>query len=456
MKIKMLKSTLLSALLLCGIHAGIMAQETPFAKLKLSDCLNYALKNSYEIHKSTYDVAESAAGYKEAKGALLPQLNGNTSLTDNLKLASTMMPGEIIGDPGTLFPVEMGTQYTTYVGVDLNQVIFDTGLFTGIKISKNAKEVAVLKKSMTQEDLIFSIGNAFYDIIYSQQLLANNRETLAITDSIYRKMEMQVAQNITREIDLNRMKVNISNIQVEIEKTFATIVQQKNYLKILMGMPIESELELEENIDLTIPQPVLVGNDESELSNKIELQILDKEKNVNLLEIRQLKQSYLPSLSFVASSGYHFESEKLNWSNSNFWSNGTYIGVSLSVPIFDGLIKHNKINQSKFRLSRIEEDIKQARQTILSNRKNAALQLLVNYRSVNAQRENVEVAEKTYQQGISLYQEGLYSITDLLDTEKSYRIAQTAYTYELVNYRKTVLDLMKSEGTLNELVNQNK
>ena len=65
----------------------------------------------------------------------------------------------------------------------------------------------------------------------------------------------------------------------------------------------------------------------------------------------------------------------------------------------------------------------------------------------------MEVAEKSYKQGIMLYQEGLYSITDMLDIEKSYREAQSAYTYELSNYHKSILELKKSEGTLTTLLN---
>jgi outer membrane protein TolC len=90
----------------------------------------------------------------------------------------------------------------------------------------------------------------------------------------------------------------------------------------------------------------------------------------------------------------------------------------------------------------------------LSNRENYRLQLLAGYSAVTAQRENMEVAEKTWQQGIMLYHEGLYSITELLNTEKEYREAQTAYTYEFVNCHKTLLDLMKAEGTLESLVNE--
>ncbi|KAA6305927.1 Outer membrane protein TolC, partial [termite gut metagenome] len=195
---------------------------------------------------------------------------------------------------------------------------------------------------------------------------------------------------------------------------------------------------------------------DTEWNDKIELRILDKQKESNRLEITQIKNAYLPSLSFVASTGYNFQSDKFNFRTSSLWSNGTYIGVRLSVPIFDGTQKYNKIRQAQIRLKKTEEDIKQTQQTILSDRQNALAQLHIGYNAVNTQKENLEVAEKTYQQGIMLYNEGLYSITDLLDTEKSFREAQTAYTYELVNYQKSLLDLMKSEGTIDTLIEKSK
>lgn len=76
---------------------------------------------------------------------------------------------------------------------------------------------------------------------------------------------------------------------------------------------------------------------------------------------------------------------------------------------------------------------------MLNELHNARLQMQVSRESAGAQRENMEVAEKSYRQGVMLYHKGLYSITDLLDTEKSYREAQAAYTYELVNCFKAEL-----------------
>ncbi|MDR1130484.1 MAG: TolC family protein, partial [Prevotellaceae bacterium] len=238
-----LKTISLLLLLFGGISWKGKAQEVTF---NLQECLQYAVQNSYELHKAKFQTQEAEAGYREAKSGLLPQLNGSVSATDNMKLATSMFPGDMFGMPGEYIGVEMGVKYGAVAGLDLEQVLFDAGLFTGVKMSKNAGVLARLKSRMTEEELIYNIGNAFYDIMYSQNLLENNMETLVIMDSIYTMMALQVAYDVTREIDLNRMKVNISNMRVDIQKTRATFSQQMNYLKVLMGMPLEYRFRIDD------------------------------------------------------------------------------------------------------------------------------------------------------------------------------------------------------------------
>jgi outer membrane protein TolC len=442
-------------LLMAGIYGKSVAQEpvTTVRILTLSDCFDYAFQNSYELRKAVLDAQESDAAHEENKAALLPQVSGSATLKNNIKLSTMLMPGDMFGYDGDI-AVEMGAQWNSSAGVDLEQVVFDANLFTGIKISGNARELARLKEQMTREELIYTIGQAYYDIIYSQNLLENNRRTLSIMDSIYKKTELQVAEKVVREIDLNRMKVNISNVKVTIQKSLATITQQKNCLKVLIGMPVHYDFKVTEQIEAPLAESTF--GEDMDIRNKIDLRILDKEKSAASLEISRLKNAYLPTLTLGASSGYNFESQKFNLNDSKFWSNGTYVQLTLSVPVFDGGQKHRKIKQAQFRLQKAQEDIMQTEQNILSDRENYRSLLLVGYHTVQAQRENTEIAEKTRQQGIMLYEEGLYSITDLLDTEKSFREAQTAYTCELVNYHKTLLDWMKAEGKLESLVNNNK
>jgi len=71
-------------------------------------------------------------------------------------------------------------------------------------------------------------------------------------DTLYLLMKQRVEENITREVDLNRMKVHLTNLRVRSENVENTIAQQKRYLQILIGMPVEESFELDGSIVETL------------------------------------------------------------------------------------------------------------------------------------------------------------------------------------------------------------
>jgi outer membrane protein TolC len=72
------------------------------------------------------------------------------------------------------------------------------------------------------------------------------------------------------------------------------------------------------------------------------------------------------------------------------------------------------------------------------------------------QSENLKLAEKVYSQTMALYNEGLATITDLLETETSLHEVKIAYTTKLIRYKKTEIDLLKASGTLEYLLSNSK
>lgn len=427
------------------------AQETP-QKYSLQQCLDFAVNNSYAAHRASLDVREADYLMHEARAGVLPQINASGSFDHSIILPTTLLPGEIIGQPGTQIPVQMGTRNVMDLSATLEQVIFAPSLFAGIKIAKNNRELQRLRTTMTREEIIFDVSYAFYDILNSMQESDNINYMVAKQDSLYLLMKERVRENITREVDLNRIKVNLTNLLARGENTRNIISQQKRYLQILIGMPIEDAIELDDSDAKKIevsefqiyPTP----------QNRIELDLLNKQKDILESEIQLHKTSYLPAVSAIASGGYQFQSDKLNLAREP-WFSSAVVGVRLSIPIFDGLGKRGRIKQKQIQLQRLDWDIRETRQTISMNYQNARNQLQVIYGLVQAQSENLQLAEKVYAQTMALYNEGFASITDLLETETSWREAKITYSTELIRYRKTEIDLLKASGRLENLLGSN-
>ncbi|WP_419523943.1 TolC family protein [Bacteroides nordii] len=439
----------LFALLITG--NSVIAQNSN-EKFTLEQCLDFAINNSYAAHRANLGVSEAGYQINEVRSNVLPQINASGGFDHSLVLPTTMLPGELIGESGTQIPVQMGSKNELDFGISIEQVIFSPTLFTGIKIAKNNQELQRLRAAMTREEVIFDVSNAFYDILNSMQELENIHCMESMQDSLYQLMEKRVEENVTREVDLNRIKVNLTNLRARGKNINNTILQQKRYLQILIGIPIEDAFDVDDsevqNIGLSELQ------DYSQPQNRIELDVLNKQKEMLELEIRSHKMEYMPTLSAIATAGYQFQSNRLNLTKEP-WYSSAIVGVRLTIPIFDGLGKRSKIRQKQTQLQSLDWNIRKTQQTLSANYMNAKNQLEMIYELVQVQSENLKLAEKVYTQTMALYTEGLASITDLLETETSLHEVKIAYTTELIRYKKTEIDLLKASGTLKYLLSNN-
>ena len=416
-------------------------------KYTLQQCLDFAVNNSYALHRASLEIKEAEHQKQEALSGVLPQISAGGSFDDNVALAAMMLPGEIIGMPGENVAVTMGTKYVLDASASLEQTIFSPTLFAGIRIAKDNVELQRLRAVMTKEEMIFNVSYAYYDVLNSVQELEHITYMLARQDSLYMLMKRRVEEDLVREVDLNRLKVNMTTLRMNGENISNTVEQQKRYLKILIGMPVNEPIELDDAISVH-SYPFTVHQLQPQGSSQRE--ILNKQRDILALEIGQIKAGYLPTLSAVASGGYQFQAENLRLAKEP-WFSSFLVGIRLSVPVFDGFGKRSQIRQKRVQIQRLETDLTETEQTIAMDCQNAREQLKTTYESIQAQNENLQLAEKVYAQTTLLYGEGLASLTDLLETENALHEAKTAFTSETIRYKKAEVDLLKSTGNLEEL-----
>ena len=99
----------------------------------------------------------------------------------------------------------------------------------------------------------------------------------------------------------------------------AKIDQQKRYLKILIGSPINEALFLDNYGLEDINLPVDLEREQLQILNIKEVEVLNKQKKIEQLAIKNINTQYIPTLSFVASGGYLFQSNDLKMANTNSW-----------------------------------------------------------------------------------------------------------------------------------------
>jgi len=122
------------------------------------------------------------------------------------------------------------------------------------------------------------------------------------------------------------------------------------------------------------------------------------------------------------------------------------------VPIFNGFLTRSKIRQADVNIRKAQEDRKESTNSLNLAYENAKIQLRNNLNTINSQRKNANLAQEIYKSTQNNYNNGLASLTDLIDTENALTEAQNSYTQALLNYKVAEIQLIKSNGNIKSLV----
>jgi outer membrane protein TolC len=123
------------------------------------------------------------------------------------------------------------------------------------------------------------------------------------------------------------------------------------------------------------------------------------------------------------------------------------------VPIFNGFATRSKVRQADIELRKTKEDLIDTKLSLDLAFQNAKTQINNSLITINNQKENVQLAQDVLDNTQNNYQQGLATLTDLLDAENSYIEAQNNYNTALLDFKLAEVQLIKAKGELKTLIN---
>jgi len=454
----MSKNSSLLLIFLLGVNFSVFSQSqsaTVGEGYSLKEVLKTGLENSYDLKKTRLD--ENAAAYqrKEIIGSGLPQVNAYGNYNNFLNVTPMGLPGGFLNPestPNDIDVVQFGVPQSLQAGVQLTQLIFSQSYLVGLKAAKTSEEFYLLLTQMSEEDILYDLAMNYYNVVGLELQRENVDANMDRLLSLEKILKVQVENDLAKKVDYNRIKVNLTTLQASKDDLEIGISQSKNYLKLLMGIPMDTPLDLEEqDFDLDLRQ-ALPTDLNSDLQNRIDLRVLNKQQDLYGLDMQNIRSGYYPTLVGFADVNYNtFSNDFTFLTESKPWYRGALIGLKLEIPIFDGFQKKNRVAQAKVRSFQLDQDIKKASQAAEMQHQNAMKKLTSSIGSAKAQEENLQLAEEVYAQTELLYKEGLSPLTDLLEAETALREARTAFNNQLISVKTAQVDLYKATGDITKM-----
>lgn len=436
------------ALLALG-NISAQAQSTE-QKLTLKECIDYGLKNhrSVTISRNKYRASEQKA--REALSGYLPQVSVNASLDYNLKLQQNVIPAGSFPGQTEEQRITFGTKYNSTQMVQLDQKIYDQSLLTGLKANKPNTDLAALGEEQNNQDLIYKISSAYYQIIVSQKqldLLYNNKERFEKT---LRITQLQAEQGVAKKVEVKQVQVNLNNVLAQISVTENNLKLAENTLKNNMGLSQEQDIVITDTARWlnTNPQMKLLGA----FNYKQTLGYQQQQIEMSLYDInrKMIRDQAYPVLSLYGRYGANgFGSENLGQAYSPLLDYSA-IGVKLSWNLFTGFRRDAQYKQATIDWQNAKENLKLNEDLQNLQFQNAGAAVTRAQSTINTNRSNMELASEVYENATLQYKQGVATISELLNAELSYREAQNNYITSLLDFYLADLDVQKANGTLRD------
>ena len=439
----MKQAILFISLLLISI--GGKAQE----RWSLRRCIDYAIEHNINIRRTANAVEQSAVEANSAKWARLPNLNGSAGQSWNWGRTQTAVKNDDTGDYSTVY-VNTNSQ-----GSNLN-LSTSIPLFTGLQIpnqyalAKLNLKAATADLAKAQEDIAINVASAYLQVLFNQELQEVAESQV--------ELSLQQQARITRLADMGKASMaEVAEAKARVAQDQMTAVQARNNYELAL-LDLSQLIELEspegfllESPDVSFALQQLTPPDEiyqTALVNKPAIQAAEYRLEGSKHSIRIAQSAYYPQLNLNGSLGTNYYSTINRTFRQQMGDNfSKYVGLSLSVPIFNRFSTRNRVRSARLQRDNYELQLTETKKTLYKEIQQAWYNAVAAESKYSSSHTAAEAGAESFRLMSEKYENGKANAVEYNEAKQNLMRAQSdelQAKYEYL-FRSKILDFYKGE-----------
>ena len=386
--------------------------------------------------------AGAGSGEEGGEGATLP--DGST-IPDGVEIPDTDTDKESSSNNGG--GLEVGRWNTWSAGVSAAMPLVNAQLWKSLKISGMDVELAVEKARSSRLETVTQVKNAYYSILLSKEafevykdVYENAMDNLAETQ---KKYDAQKAS----EFDLVRAKTTVEQAIPNVYNAESSVILALWQLKAVLGVDLDMNLDVAGNLAdysqhmfYDIHQHDSISLDRNSTMKQLAIQAEMLAETVKLQ-----KFANIPSLAVAFNFSINAMTNDFNFSEYR-WTPYSYVGLSLSIPVFAGGKRYQAIRQAKNQHQQIQlQTVNTERQLKIAIRQNLNT-MEMNMKSYYAAQNAVASAQKAYDIAQASYEAGMSTLIELNDAQLALTQSRLAESQAIYNFVVAKAQLEQSLG----------
>lgn len=409
--------------------------------MSLSDAIDYALANHPEVRLAQLNVRDAEWQIKENKATALPHLNFGVNYSYFIQQPA--LPAEALGFPGEPGQKLRFALRNNLAGkISVNQLLFNNSYLVGMKAARLYKEYAALQLEAVREKLQQRVRDAYLPALLITESVAvldsnigNQEKLLTETKAIYKA-------GYAEQLDVDRLDLISSTLRTERE----SLLRQRDILidifKFSINMPVKDEIILSDDLTALLDTYADINVDEElDYNSRPDYATMQKLKELNRVNVELYDKDWLPTAALFASYDPSFQgNDKL------FWIPSAIVGVSLTMPVYDGGLSRAKQERAIIAAMQVDEQTDMLLKGYDLEVKTARNQYRNALQKVQDQERNLTLAQRINDTSRIKFQNGIGSSFEVTQAQSALYQSQGLYVQARYDLLQAIVALNKSLG----------
>ena len=429
--------------------------DTSTAVITLEQALQIALSENETVKIADMEIERTGYAKKGTYASLLPQVDLTGSYMRTIKkqvmymdmdMSSFFGGSESTGSTGSTGTteesssskgsgIEVGRDNTYSGGLTASMPLINFQLWKSLKISGQEVDLAVEKARSSRLDMVSQVKQAYFGVLFAKEALNVYKSVYDNAVENFQKTESRYNAQKASELEYTRAKTNVAAAIPDVYNAEASVILALWQLKAVMGVNLEKNIDIAGSLSDYAGTMLrdIADNSEVNLEYNTTMRQLSIQAEELANNVRLKQYAYLPTLAATFSYTANAMTNDFKFSEYQ-WTPYSYVGLSLTIPIFSGGKRYNDVRQARVQKTELELTMKDTERKLRIAIRQYLNTMEANMKSYNAALETVALAQKAYDISAKSYQVGKSTITDLNDAQLALTQAKLTESQAVYNF----------------------
>ena len=331
--------------------------------------------------------------------------------------------------------IEVGRLNTYSAGINATMPLVNMQLWESIRLSGDQVEMAVEQARESRLGTVTSVKQAFFATLLAKEAFEVYRQVYENAVENFRQTEVRYKAQKASELDLLRSKANVAAAIPNVYNAESGIILALWQLKAVMGIDLDREIDVAGTLQDHASHMFydIHADEDPSLNGNASLRQLALQAEQLAKTVRMQQYAALPTLNLSFAYSFNAMTDDFKFSDYH-WTPYSYVGLSLSIPIFSGGARYYNVKQTLVQQKELDlQRINTERQLKISIRQ--SLQTMETaMKTCDSAKDALSSAEKAYDIASKSYQVGRSTLTDLNNTELTLTQARLAVSQAIYNF----------------------